>query len=207
MWGSWRRRLRSTDPMTRPSRSRRRAPSAWWTPRLARFCSAARTWRRATFGACARRRTSQSRTGSSLPWPEGEPRAPRSSSGLMRSARMTRTSSRRSGGTCLSTTPRAWTSRSCRPRRLAACPWSAPGKASTASRSPEMCSVTTTPTCSRSSSWAQAPRCFPSCPCWQVAACTRLALADRPRSTCSSLWRRTTCGGTPWASTWPWRCR
>ena len=28
--------------------------------------------------------------------------------------------------------------------------------------------------------------------------------ADRPRSTCSSSWRRTTCAGTPSASSWPW---
>jgi len=69
------------------------------------------------------------------------------------------------------------------------------------------CSAITSPTCSRSSSWARPRRCSPSCPCSRAAGCSRRAPAAPRRSTCSSSQRRAICAGTRWASTWRWRFR
>ena len=80
----------------------------------------------------------------------------------------------------------------------------APGK--TPSPSPAMCCATTSPTCSPSSSSAPAPKCCLSCRCWKAVAYTKLALAARPPSTCSSFSRKTTCAGTRLANSSPFRC-
>ena len=66
-------------------------------------------------------------------------------------------------GTCPSTTPTACGSRSCRSPRPRGSRWSAPAPARTRSRSPATCCATTSPTSSRSSSWARARRCSRSC--------------------------------------------
>ena len=62
------------------------------------------------------------------------------------------------------------------------------------------CCATTSRTCSRSWSWARARRCSRSSRSCRAAGCSRPARAARPPSTCSSSSRRTTCAGTPSAS-------
>ena len=73
------------------------------------------------------------------------------------------TSSPRSTSTSPSTTPTASTSRSWRRPRPSPTRSSASARARTPSRSPATCCATTSPTCSRSSSSAPAPRCCRSC--------------------------------------------
>ena len=67
------------------------------------------------------------------------------------------------GATSPSSTPTASPSRSWTSPRPPATRWSGPGAARTPSRSPATCCATTSPTCSRSSSSAPAPRCSRSC--------------------------------------------
>ncbi len=80
-------------------------------------------------------------------------------------------------------------------------------KVSTRSRSPATCCATTSPTCSRFSSWAPARRCSRSCHCSTAVGCSRPALAGRRPSTSNSWSRRTTCDGTRSVSSWHSRCR
>ena len=72
-------------------------------------------------------------------------------------------SSPRSAATSPTTTPTGCRSRSWRRSRPSPSRSSASAGARTRSRSPATCSATTSPTCSRSSSWAPAPRCSRSC--------------------------------------------
>ena len=80
------------------------------------------------------------------------------------------------------------------------------GRVRTRSRSRATSCATTSPTCSRSSSWARAPRCSRSCRSCGVAGCSRRAPAARRPSTCSSSSARTICAGTRWVNFWPWPC-
>ena len=81
--------------------------------------------------------------------------------------------------TCPTTTPTASRSRSWRRSRPSTSRSSASAAARTPSRSPATCCATTSPTCSRSSSSAPAPRCCRSCRSSTAAACSRPAPAAR----------------------------
>jgi isocitrate dehydrogenase len=55
--------------------------------------------------------------------------------------------------------------------------------------------------------WAPAPRCCRSCRWSPAAACLKRARAVPPPSTCNSSWKKASCAGIRWASSWPWQNR
>jgi isocitrate dehydrogenase len=120
------------------------------------------TSRPATSGACARPRTPDPGLGEARRQPR-PPATPRPCSGSTNSARTTRSSSPRCERYLADHDTEGLEIEIMSPVEATQFSLDADRRARTPSRSPATCCATTSPTCSRSSSWAPAPRCCRSC--------------------------------------------